>query len=201
MSRYTQWLPRSTLYIGYKRYGLDGAAAVIEQRVAELGGNARVDSIEEMAAREGRRVRYEAERKAALANGDLGNTIRLRAASVGAELSSLVDRFNAAQPDLKLEFRQARGDSVLVVLGPKLSLMFTYRLAYTNSLDGAEMPATIWRGAPPMPGYIQIEQRGPSKQKNIGFDYSVTGDYVWIFDGRQYDDADLADAMLRWMLA
>ena len=35
------WLPKTRLYVGLQRWGIEAAAAVIEARVAELGGNPR----------------------------------------------------------------------------------------------------------------------------------------------------------------
>lgn len=45
------WVPRTRLYVGLARWGLPGAAAVVEARVAERGGSTREESIEDRAAR------------------------------------------------------------------------------------------------------------------------------------------------------
>jgi hypothetical protein len=45
------WLPKTRLYVGLQRWGVQAAAAVIEARVAERGGNPRDETVEERAAR------------------------------------------------------------------------------------------------------------------------------------------------------
>ena len=45
------WLPKTRLWFGLDRFGLTGAAAVIEARIQELGGEPRVESITDRAAR------------------------------------------------------------------------------------------------------------------------------------------------------
>ena len=45
------WLPRTRLYFGLSKFGLQGAAAVIEKRIQELGGEPTVESVQDRAAR------------------------------------------------------------------------------------------------------------------------------------------------------
>ena len=54
------WLPKTQLYYGLERFGLQGAAAVIEQRIQVLGGEPRVEGITDRAARlqRGRDLEY-----------------------------------------------------------------------------------------------------------------------------------------------
>ncbi len=44
-------MPKTRLWFGLDRFGLTGAAAVIEARIQELGGEPRVESITDRAAR------------------------------------------------------------------------------------------------------------------------------------------------------
>ena len=44
------WLPRTRLYIGYERYGPQGAMAVIEERAALAGGRIAPDTVQSLAA-------------------------------------------------------------------------------------------------------------------------------------------------------
>ncbi len=46
-----KWLPRTQLWMGLERWGVNGAAGVIEARVQELGGAPAVESVEDRAKR------------------------------------------------------------------------------------------------------------------------------------------------------
>ncbi len=45
------WLPKTQLYYGLERFGLDGAAGVIEARIQAQGGEPHVESVADRAAR------------------------------------------------------------------------------------------------------------------------------------------------------
>jgi hypothetical protein len=45
------WLPKTRLWFGLERFGLEGLAAVIEARIQELGGGPTVESVSDRAAR------------------------------------------------------------------------------------------------------------------------------------------------------
>jgi hypothetical protein len=67
-----KWLPRTRLWIGLKRWGVPAAAAVIEARVEELGGEPRKEeSVAEQAARLERSLKFD-ERKTRFLNSYKG---------------------------------------------------------------------------------------------------------------------------------
>src|SRR6267154_411121 len=53
-----KWLPATQIWIGLKRHGLDGAAAVIEARVQDVGGTIHEETIEERAKRLERNIQF-----------------------------------------------------------------------------------------------------------------------------------------------
>jgi hypothetical protein len=48
------WFPKNRLWLGLERYGVAGAAAVIEARIQGLGGTSHQETLEEGAARQAR---------------------------------------------------------------------------------------------------------------------------------------------------
>jgi hypothetical protein len=46
-----KWLPKTRLYYGLTRFGLDGAAAVVEQLIQQSGGNPQIETVASRAAR------------------------------------------------------------------------------------------------------------------------------------------------------
>jgi hypothetical protein len=52
------WLPRIRLYYGLGRFGISGAAAVVEARVQETGGQPQIESVADRAARLNRAMQF-----------------------------------------------------------------------------------------------------------------------------------------------
>src|SRR5262249_21576111 len=57
------WLPRSQIWFDWPRWGVSGAAPIIERRAKELGSNARPETVQERAARLHRTLAAEGERR------------------------------------------------------------------------------------------------------------------------------------------
>lgn len=51
------WLPKTQLWYGLDRFGVDGAVSVIESKIQQQGGNSKIESIEEQAARQSREIK------------------------------------------------------------------------------------------------------------------------------------------------
>ena len=95
-----KWFPKIRIWIGLERYGVEGAAAVIEARIQELGGNPHQETLEERAARQVRAVEFKAERDAALNSYAGVAAFRREIESLGASIKSGVARINCISFDL-----------------------------------------------------------------------------------------------------
>jgi hypothetical protein len=58
-----KWLPKTQLWIGLKRWGVTGAASVIEDRIQKLGGEPHQETVEARAARLERSLKFAEKRK------------------------------------------------------------------------------------------------------------------------------------------
>jgi hypothetical protein len=58
-----EWLPRQRLWYGLERYGVDGAASVIELKIQENFGQIREENAEEKAKRLQRKIAYEKKKR------------------------------------------------------------------------------------------------------------------------------------------
>jgi len=195
-----RWLPKNRLWIGYDRWGATGTAAVIEARVSELGGTPHVETLEDFAAREGRKARFEAERASALNRGDLSQLVTGEAAKVTSALRAATDRFNGAQDAIRLTFHQTKPGHAPAITGLLDGLTFNFHIVYANNLDGSDISATIWDGTPPLPGFLYLEKPTPRKKLKIKFEYSTAQEYVWETGGRQYTPPQLAEVILQWYI-
>jgi hypothetical protein len=89
-----KWLRETQIWIGLDRWGLSGAASVIEARVQELGGQPHTETVEERAARLDRAVQFSDLRRQFL-NSQTG----VQAAS--EEFKKLIDAFTHSVASIK----------------------------------------------------------------------------------------------------
>jgi hypothetical protein len=199
-----EWFQKNRIWIGLERYGVTGAAAVIEARIQELGGSPHQETLEERAARQARAVEFKAERQAALSSYAGVEAFGQGIESLNAAIKHGVDRINAGRTSHKLEFRgppQRRGPCF--VLGLKRGLEVTGRTHYTNTLENVYLNVTLWRGVPPMPGYIQFEEPVPHLTTKYELDYLPSKNYAWKQQtdrNRSFSSESLAEEILKWHL-
>jgi hypothetical protein len=104
----------------------------------------------------------------------------------------------------RLEFRgpqQPRGPCF--VLGLKRGLEVSGRTRYTNTLEDVYLNVTLWRGVPPMPGYIQFEDPVRHLTTKYELDYLPSKYYVWkqqTNHNRSFYNESLAEEILKWYL-
>ena len=100
-----KWLPRTQLWIGLKRWGIAGAASVIEARIEELGGEPQEETVEDRATRLERSMNFEIERKKFL-NSELGvNSANKEFEALRVELERLIDSVNGVVSSIPLSLR------------------------------------------------------------------------------------------------
>jgi len=64
-----RWFPKQNIWFNLDRLGIAGAAAVIEQRVRDLGGSPKPETIEDSAERVRREIQFRRERESYLESG------------------------------------------------------------------------------------------------------------------------------------
>lgn len=101
-----KWLPRTQLWVGLKRWGMEGAAAAIEARVQELGGEPHDETVLDRAARLERSLNFSAHRKQFL-NSEAGvGAANAEFESLRARLRDSLRKF-ASRP-VQFPFRSSR---------------------------------------------------------------------------------------------
>lgn len=133
------WLPKTKLWLGFERFGLLGAVAVIEARIREQGG----ETVPETA-----RARAERLARAASARAELGLFLNsdAGASAARAELRMLreylageVAAMRAQQPPVNIAFDETSQGSVLGVSAPGAAFTFGWSVQFSNSLRGSSM--------------------------------------------------------------
>lgn len=197
-----KWLPRTQLWIGLKRWGVEGAASVIEARVQELGGQPHEESVLDRAARLQRSLDFASRRKQFL-NSDKGvSAAKSEFEILKTEIKRLAEQIVCQTPGVSLRTKAAPGQLVILGLGLGLSVEWDYR--YANSLDGSRLKVSLWEGHPPFPGVMPIDE--PRQRRSLVFNFDLMPDdrSCWIAsrepESRAYATADLAAFILKYMM-
>lgn len=196
-----EWLPKTQLWVGLKRWGVTSAASVIEDRIQKLGGEPHQETVEARAARLERSRKFAEKRKKFL-----GSEIGVAAAS--KEFEALQNEIEQAIVSIKstaasLPLKTKRTPHQLVILGLGVGLSVNWHCRYANSLDGARLDVTLWDGHPPFPGIMHIED--PKRLQNIHFtsDFIVSEKYGWVSSDskkRAFVTKDLASFILKYYM-
>lgn len=197
-----RWLPRTQIWIGLKRWGIDGAASVIDARIQELGGQPSDESLEHQAARVARGLEFAKNRESYLrseagARGANAAFQVLRDAVVDS-----VPSLQAAAPSLSITEKHVDNQVVLLSSGPALSIR--WHLKYINTLNESSLDVSIWKSHPPYPGILFWEHPRPTFTLAISPDLSPSHQPAWAMNDmgqiRILSSEETAQFILKWWL-
>jgi hypothetical protein len=166
-----KWLPRTRLYFGLERFGLDGAAGVIEQLVQEQGGEPRVEDVESRAARFERAAALRHDRKQ-FHESEAGV---MAAATAFKELSAAfqhhMERFRDAGGVLStVQFSCELDRIILSSIYPVL--VIGWKTPRYSTLKDAALHAIYYAGFPNLSGYSSPREE-PSKVRQLQLTYEL----------------------------
>lgn len=198
------YVPKNRLWIGLARFGVNGAASVIDARIQELGGEPRTLTLEQRAARAHSAAEFKTFRDGYFRSYEGVQAADASFQRVTENVEARVASLQAAAPGLGLQAK--RFGRVLVVLGAGPALRLEWSRQYANSLEGAHIGATIWRGHPPVPGAVSFDNdRHPIHTLRPAPDVTEAREFAWQFktpEGERLMDADGAsECILSWWLA
>jgi hypothetical protein len=192
------WLPKPRLYFGLERFGLDGAAAVTEARVQEMGGEPRPESVADRAARLQRSIDL-GKKKFEFQNSEHG--VQQADAAYEALVSSIrseVDQIKSTLPSVPLQSRSHQDWEIVGGLGPSMTLL--WQRFYSNTLDNSVLRVELHSGPPRLPGLIPAFDP-PTKLRTLEFVYELVAfdkaAYVSKKDNQQFSPEALAAYVLR----
>lgn len=195
-----KWLPKNRLWVDLERWDAIGAAAVIEQRIQDQGGEPHEESVYERAARHARDAQFKKERETSL-NSEAGARAFLNSISaIKKQMIEDVDKIKSNESLLHLRVVEKRSE--FFILGLDLSLGLLGESMYSNTLDHASLDVTLWQGAPPVPGSMRFEKPVVYKSRRFVLDYLRSGDYVWVEKSNKqqaYSSQKLAENLLKWL--
>lgn len=163
-----KWLPRPQLYFGLQRFGTKGAAAVIESKIQQAGGEAHDETAEARAARFKRAAALK-EAKKRFRESDKGVKAASEAfAELVNELSQKLDL--TGLPGGLRNIPYDRDLWVLMAAGVVTTLR--WRCHYANSLEGSELCVEVFDSMPNLPGTIP-GIREARRVKTLSYDFEL----------------------------
>lgn len=185
--------------MGLDRFGEASAAAVIEARCQEAGGAPIVPTLAERGAREQREMEYTARRERFVRGEGVEATGR-GFEEFCAALEAGVEVLKGVSPDLGVSLR--RQGRLVAIYASRPGLLVRHSRQYSNSLEGSDLTAEAYSGAPPLPGTWSPIQSEVMRSSTFTPDMDRDGGLVWVSSNKklQLSSAPLAEHMLRWWL-
>lgn len=139
------WLPKVRLYVGFKRYGLEATAAIIDSRIVEQGGVEHIETPTEKAERIEREVERERSRKQFLNShkgvSDSYSEFKVLTQAIQDEFHKIRERM----PDWHLNI-QHNGLNEFQIISYGFTVGLGWHPKFSNSLDGSYLYASIFDG-------------------------------------------------------
>ena len=192
------WLPKTQLWIGFSRWGIDSTADIIEARASELGASVREEDVFDRAARLQRAVEFQERRKKYLESFDGVNAASTEVAALRELFADCVAGINAKLSGIECVVKGDMRRIVIVGLEPGMSIEWKCR--YSNSLMESSLEAKIWSGHPPMPGGYQFEEPEITLTRVFELDVSTDMTLIWRSKGNKekvYSSKSLSEFLLK----
>jgi hypothetical protein len=172
-----QWLPKAQLWIDFERWGLKGAAPIIEQRLKDIGGTIRPEGIDERAERLKRQRLQEIERKKYL-ESDVALT------DANDEFVKIVTRLKTVRESLEdkqtyLHFGFEENPGFLFSFGYK-DFYIAFRWTnphFSHSLEETELEVFLYKRE----GHYKLNYKETVlKLEKYKFDRTLSGTIGWL---------------------
>lgn len=178
-----EWLPKTQLWIGLERWGIEGAASVIEARVQEAGGKPKEDTIANRAARIEREIKNEEARNKLLNSDDGVKAAYQEANQLFCELeqlrNSVTEQTNINFETHKFGMNEVNIENGLNLYSSGLTLTHCWYNRYSNMLDNSGLYVRIWQGKSGFPNIINFEDLVKLHESIFDFDMIGKSKYGW----------------------
>ncbi len=191
------WLPKTRLYVGLGRWGMEAAAAVIEARATELGSNPVEETVSDRADRFARAAKLKSLQKNFQNTSEGVNAASKSFQAFAAKLEELCQAISGK--GVRVQYQNSRGYHVLTGLVP-CNAIAEFRSRFSNTLDEAVFEFTVYKGFPEIAGnYGSFEKA--RKLTTLRFTYQLLSadHHAWVEKGgtRNFSGEQLADYVLR----
>lgn len=197
--RLPDWMPKTRLWYGWDRYGVKGAASVIEARIGELGGTPHEEEVLDQAARMNREADFQRRRKQFLESTEAVRQSDESFNKIASELERLRDELARMGGSASIVVRRRGLEIVVAGFNHGLSL---YWQRYINSVRDCLLRVMLWNGHPPFPGILTMDEPKRLALRNFSFELSRSEHGVWLEQNeeREYSGETLANVLLKWLM-
>lgn len=171
-----KWFPKTQLWVGLERWGVEGAASVIEARIQQGGGEPREESVQDRAARLKRHIDAETARKKYLDSIE-GVDSALKESTTLFE--AIERRAQEIEKSTGFSIRTKRVDRGIDLCASYGCLSVDWNYSYRNTLDGSHLSVVLWNGTPIRPGRMFIDKPSQLRQERFNFYREYTGVMGW----------------------
>jgi hypothetical protein len=192
-----KWIPRNRIWIGLDRWGVDGAASVIEARVQELGGEPAEETPALRAARLGRKREFERLREQFIEGSEGIDKANEAVTHLKMAVGKLAEEIAASEQTLPLKVAEVRGEFVLIGLGP--AMVMNWQQRWSNTLKESALWIEFCNRLPAHLARIPERHRTLEKTK-FCFDWVEPGQPAWVaneWPRKTFTSDELASELLK----
>lgn len=173
------WLPKNRIWIGLERWGIEGAASVIESRVQESGGNPKDERVEDRAVRLSKEISFEKKKQAFFKTKEAVEVANKEIEQLFSELKRITDNLNNSENSINLKLKATANQCA--IYGDGFTLFFHWSLSYANTLGDSAFYISLWKGLIALSGSSFMHEEKPRKLQEIkfSFDQTIAEKPVW----------------------
>jgi hypothetical protein len=187
------WLPKTSIWYDLERFGLNGAATLLEARVREHGGAAVQETLADRAARLRRAQDRNDAREAFQRSYEGVNAAREAHQRLVSDLKANAELLRG----IGGRIQDVHGGIVMLV-GKGVVLTVQFESFYANSLDKAALTAAFYDGVPPLPGINAWDKPRTLEKWKFKFELVGRGRSAWIGpDGKVHAPEAMAEFLLK----
>ena len=199
-----KWLPKNRIWVGFERFGLQGAAGVIEARVQEAGGKPKEESVEEHAARMNRQIEAERTRAQLLGSEQGAKAAYEEAGKLFDELEKVCKKLEEpANMKFDLHREKHPAERMIRIFDQKWTLSVIWYCRFSNTLETSCLSVSIWDSRVGFPGYYHFEDPCQLEELQFNFDIVRGNEYRWkesYGKERSFSTEQLADFSMKMFL-
>lgn len=197
-----KWLPKTRIWIGLERWGIEGAASVIESRVQETGGAVHEETLEDHAIQVKRQIEAEQARKRFLASTDGVQAANKEFNDLATQIESNVSELkNKVGFDIVCKHNLQGGHQWIEVYGPHFCVCAEWYLAFSNTLDHSRLDISLLKGHPRRPNRMILMEPILLQHLLLNFDIDPSQNHGWQMDDLKFMTTNqMAEFCLRLLI-
>ncbi len=174
-----KWLPKNRIWVGLDRWGVEGAASIIEARVQEAGGIPREESIEDRTARLSRAIVAERKKQDFLDSEDGVRAANEEVKALFSALARVVTNLTGTEEAIDVRVDAKKNKCTVYADG--FTLFLHWSLTFGSTLQSSAFYVRLWKGFVGISGGDFFIRSKPTmlKELEVSFDLTSAGRPAW----------------------